>query len=258
MMGSASGYNITKLWDDTDSALLPNDTSYLPQDPFLPLRRPVGPAFLDTEACLCQRQTRPGTSAPDSTPEYLWRCVGNQVEGVGTVTAGKWFRPRHDDRAELSDIRRMSIDNATNPPDTSSSLQWDTTSGSLVPGFENLSVWDRACTGENHTTFSTSFYRAVGQIERGELPVDAAPCWRPGAVPLQIQNVSHWQANGCLPGFLCAYYTCLSKRISTRSTQLTTAYFHRREQHSQLAPAILPPLQRVSGCQAREPPMHRQ
>ncbi|KAK3303722.1 uncharacterized protein B0T15DRAFT_560977 [Chaetomium strumarium] len=201
-----SGFNITKLWE-TDPASISNSTEYLPQDPFLPLRRPGGPSFLDTEACLCQRQAPPGPSPPDGRPEYLWRCVGNRIEGASTATTGKWFRPRHDDRGEVSDIRPISIDDATNPPDTSASLQWDTASGSLVPGLESLSVWDRACTGENHTAFSTSFYRAASQIERGEVPVDAAPCWRAGAVPLQIQTVSHWQANGCLPGFLCANNT---------------------------------------------------
>ncbi|KAK4235565.1 putative white-brown complex protein 30 [Achaetomium macrosporum] len=207
MVAATSGVNITKLWE-IDPALLPNGPNS-PQVPFLPLRRPIGPSFLDTEACLCNRQPRPGTpvTPADGTPEFLWRCVGDRTEGANTATTGKWFRPRHDDKGELSDMTRIPVNDAANPPDTSVSLQWDSVSGSLVPGSGNLSVWDRACTGENHTAFSTSFYRATNQIERGEAPVDAAPCWRLGAVPLQIQNVSHWEANGCLPGFLCANNT---------------------------------------------------
>jgi len=73
----------------------------------------------------------------------------------------------------------------------------------LVEDGEGLGVWDQACTGQNHSTFSASWYRAAEQIERGERPVDAAPCWRPDTLPVQIQGVDDWLQNGCNAGFLC-------------------------------------------------------
>lgn len=229
MYPSLGGFNVTTLWE-IDPALIPNDPHLL-QNPFLPRQRPVGPNFLDTEACLCNRQLDPGTSL-DVTPGFLWRCVGDQTEGARIATSGKWFRPSSVDESEVASISQLPISDATNPPDRSTSLQWDSDSGLLVPGSENLSVWDKACTGENHTTFSTSFYRATRQIERGDLPVDAAPCWRPGAVPLQIQNVSQWETSGCQPGFLCMYYP-------TRELSGLLIHSIRCEQHRQLAPSIL-------------------
>lgn len=184
--------NNTRLWD--------LDPSFFPQDPFLPLAPPVGPTFLDTQACLCTRQLDPGSLVGDDSG-LLWRCVGNRT-GVST-TSGKWFRPIRDDSREGPAVFRLPIYDASNPPERSTPMQWGPDSESLVPGSGELSVWDRACTGENHTSFSTSFYRAVDQIGSGEQPVDAAPCWRPGALPVQMQNVSHWESTGCLSGFLC-------------------------------------------------------
>lgn len=67
----------------------------------------------------------------------------------------------------------------------------------------NLDVFSKACTGKNQTTFTTAYYRAVREIADNKLPVDAAPCYRPGAVPLQIQSADSWVKDGCNLGFLC-------------------------------------------------------
>ncbi|KAK3997856.1 hypothetical protein QBC44DRAFT_279193 [Cladorrhinum sp. PSN332] len=177
------------------------------QAPFFPREPARGPTFLDTEACLCQREYR-----PDKRGEILWRCIGDRTQNrTGDVsterilrTSGKWFQPISDDSASGDDIFGLPLYDASNPPARDgSSSQWNNETSSLVPGTDRLSVWDKACTGENRTSFSTSFYRAVAQTERGEAPVDAAPCWRPGAVPLQLQSVSDWTENGCRAGFQC-------------------------------------------------------
>lgn len=217
----SGGFNVTSLWD-LDPSLYPRDPSS-PQDPFLPRKKPTGPTFLDTEACICRRQAIPTSSAGGNTVP-LWRCVGNQTEGFETTTSGKWFRPVYDNET-ITDITALPINDESNPPDTKSSLQWNPESNSLVPGSDHLSVWDSACTGENRTSFSTSFYRAAEQIEQGEVPFDAAPCWRAGAVPLQIQNVSHWQSTGCLPGFVCRYpYSVPLTILSPNDLWLTTLH----------------------------------
>ncbi|KAK4166905.1 hypothetical protein QBC43DRAFT_256642 [Cladorrhinum sp. PSN259] len=181
------------------------------QAPFFPREPARGPTFLDTEACLCQRERR-----PDKRGEIFWRCIGDRTqnqtgadanEGRILRTTGKWFQPIHDDDDRGEDIFGLPLYDDSNPPARDTSTQWDEGTSSLVPGTDKLSVWDRACTGENRTSFSTSFYRAVAQTDNGETPVDAAPCWRPGAVPLQLQDVSDWTQNGCRPGFRCVNNT---------------------------------------------------
>ncbi|KAI5866109.1 hypothetical protein GGS23DRAFT_369953 [Durotheca rogersii] len=171
----------------------------LPQDPFLPQELPEGPVFLDTQACLCALR---GPEILDSD-NASWQCIGNQTQGVYTVTTGKWFNALHSGSKE-----GLPMWDASNSPDTSRTLKWDPGLGSLVDYTPSqLSVWDQACTGKNHTAFSTSYYRAAEAIVAEEPPVDAAPCWRPGAVPMQIQSVTSWQVKGCSDGFFCANNT---------------------------------------------------
>ncbi|KAL7622376.1 hypothetical protein AAE478_007880 [Parahypoxylon ruwenzoriense] len=171
----------------------------VPQDPFLPQEVPEGPVFLDTQACLCALRGPQALNSNDAS----WQCIGNQTEGVYMVTTGKWFNSLHGGSKE-----GLPMWDASNPPDTSNAFMWDTDIDSFVEAVPSeLSVWDRACTGENHTTFSTSYYRAATAIDAEQVPTDAAPCWRPGAVPIQIQNATGWQVNGCNEGFLCANNT---------------------------------------------------
>ncbi|KAK4224076.1 hypothetical protein QBC38DRAFT_26928 [Podospora fimiseda] len=180
------------------------------QAPFFPREPARGPTFLDTEACLCQREFR-----PDNPRELWWRCIGDRTQnGTATVsrekilrTSGKWFEPSHDDDVSSNDVLGLPLYDASNPPARDRASQWNNETSELVPGIDKLSVWDRACTGENRTSFSTSFYRAVAQTNADEAPVDAAPCWRPGAVPLQLQGVSDWMDNGCKLGFQCVNNT---------------------------------------------------
>ncbi|KAK4203485.1 hypothetical protein QBC40DRAFT_219430 [Triangularia verruculosa] len=171
------------------------------QVPFLPLHPPLGPTFLDTEACLCRREPNPATSV-DHAESLLWRCSGNQTVADVDVTTGKWFKPINKDE-DTQIVLQLPLNDGSNPPLREHPMRWDSESSSLIPGTEGLSVWDQACTGENRTSFSTSYYRAAAQRDNAEVPVDAAPCWRPGAVPLRLQDVNEWQTKGCLPGFLC-------------------------------------------------------
>lgn len=173
------------------------DWSRLPQDPFYPQNPPQGPSFLDTEACLCALQSSPNANGQDSA----WQCIGNQTEGVYVTTNGKWFRPQTaQGRTDLP------IHDASNGPDTSEPLMWNSGSESFVAAdAKSLSPYDAACTGKNRTSFSTTFYSAVADINANKTPIAAAPCYRLGAIPLQIQTLESWQSQGCNPGFLCAF-----------------------------------------------------
>ncbi|KAI1482254.1 hypothetical protein F4774DRAFT_335343 [Daldinia eschscholtzii] len=172
----------------------------VPQDPFFPQEPARGPLFLDTQACLCALQ-RTTTS---SESNIAWQCIGNQTQGVYNVTTGKWFNSVGPSKIP----EELLISDATNHPDTSKSFMLDNSTHALIDlDPSKLSVWDQACTGENHTSFSTSYYRAAAEIDRDETPVDAAPCWRPGALPITIQNASSWETQGCNEGFLCTNNT---------------------------------------------------
>ncbi|KAI1101712.1 hypothetical protein F4804DRAFT_290537 [Jackrogersella minutella] len=172
----------------------------IPQDPFYPQTDSLGPAFLDTQACLCALR---GTNHV-RRGEGSWQCIGNQTQEVYRVTTGKWFNNIGNGTLEDG----LAIWDASNTPDTGKALMFSNGTSSLVD--ENpseFSVWDQACTGKNRTSFSTSYYRSVAAIARNDTPIDAAPCWRPGAVPIQIQNATSWQTDGCNEGFLCTNNT---------------------------------------------------
>ncbi|KAI5919668.1 hypothetical protein F4810DRAFT_478443 [Camillea tinctor] len=182
----------------------------LPQDPYYPQESEYGPSFLDTGACLCSlrplQSTEVNNGSGNSNQDAAWQCIGNQTQGVYTVTTGKWFNSLHG-----GNNVSLPIYDASNGPDTSKALTWDSGSSTLVDANTNsLTPYDQACTGHNQTTFSTSFYRAAAAMDAGETPVDAAPCWRPGAVPIQIQTIESWQQEGCREGFLCANNTANS------------------------------------------------
>ncbi|KAK2609186.1 hypothetical protein QQS21_002268 [Conoideocrella luteorostrata] len=173
----------------------------LPQDPFLPIQGPFGPSFLDTEACICALQATPGRDAVG------WQCLGNSTQGVYTTTGGKWFHPQGRPAGGVNG----SVSDASSPPDTSKPQFFDSSSRQFVSiGADtktNLDIYSRACTGKNQTTFSTAFYRAAAQLDENKVPIDAAPCYRPGAIPLQIQEAESWTKDGCNLGFLCANNT---------------------------------------------------
>ncbi|KAF4978771.1 hypothetical protein FZEAL_4906 [Fusarium zealandicum] len=182
------------------------DLAKVPQQPFVPAVEPEGPSFLDTEACLCALRGLPGVakSTGDSwrfeRDQAAWQCIGNQTEGVYNTTSGKWYKTEHG-----KGQGNLPMHDDSNPPKTGEELTWDIRSRSLKPltDKKRLDVYSRDCTGKNHSTFSTSFYRVLDQLDRDVLPIDAAPCWRPGALPLQLQSVESWRKDGCREGFLC-------------------------------------------------------
>lgn len=175
----------------------------IPQDPFLPQGSLTGPAFLDTQACLCAYRQTPVSDSNAAA----WECIGNQTNGVDVYTGGKWFRPTHS--AVITDDEDENLGpiwDASNGPDISKPLVFDAERDDLVTVDDSsLSPYDAACTGLNHTRFSETFYRAVNQRANNETMVDAAPCYRgPYAVPMQIMGLEKWQQDGCNEGFLCA------------------------------------------------------
>lgn len=179
-----------------------------PQDPFFPEEIPTGPAFLDTQACLCAYRQSPVTDSEDAA----WECIGNQTQGINTFTGGKWFRPLHS--ATVSNASEDDIGplwDASNGPDLSAPLSYNTDQDSLVTVDESgMSPYEAACTGSNETTFSTAFYRAVDEQQNNETMVDAMPCYRPLAAPVEIMDLDTWQQDGCTAGFLCTLDTTLS------------------------------------------------
>ena len=186
-----------------DANALPFPATDLPQDPFYPHTTAVGPIFLDTQACVCSLQPNPDPDASDPA----WRCLGNSTSDIYIGTSGKWYNPVGD----ASKIINGSIDDASTPPDTNDALVVNNQTDALEPLSsvhpDPLSVFDDACTGVNETLFSTAYYRAAQEQANHQTPVDAAPCWRPGGYPVQIQNVSSWQTTGCYPGFFCSYHS---------------------------------------------------
>ncbi|KAJ4138292.1 hypothetical protein NW768_002113 [Fusarium equiseti] len=180
------------------------DDAKLPQQPFLAGDRPRGPTFLDTTACLCSLRALPGldniaeANTNFNNGQAAWQCIGNQTQGVYNVTTGKWYEAKNA-KGSLN----LPMEDASNPP-VGGDLVWNSKSRTLEPlkDKNTLTVYDRDCTGTNRSSFSTSFYRATNQLLNDQLPIDAAPCWRPGALPLQLQNVSSWQSEGCKEGFL--------------------------------------------------------
>ncbi|KUI57529.1 hypothetical protein VP1G_04850 [Cytospora mali] len=173
----------------------------VPQDPYFPEEIPPGPAFLDTQACLCAYRQTPVSESNDAA----WECIGNQTQGINTFTGGKWFRPLHSATiSNVSDDSFGPIWDASNGPDLTAPLMYNNVSDTLISVDESqLSPYDAACTGSNQTTFSTAFYRAVDERRNNETMVDAMPCYRPLAAPIQIMPLDSWQQNGCNEGFLC-------------------------------------------------------
>ncbi|KAH6895532.1 hypothetical protein B0T10DRAFT_587006 [Thelonectria olida] len=190
------------------------DPAKVPQDPYLPREDVIyGPIFLDSGACLCALRRLPGSPSSSSG---AWQCIGNQSQSVYEVTTGKWFESSN----KIKSVNLSYYDDS-HPPKTSSSFTWDTKSESLqkLDNSKDLTVYDGACTGKNRTTFSTTWYQAAIQAAKDELPMAATPCWRPDAMPMQLQGVDSWMGDGCREGFLCM-----------------------REQHGQLSAVVLSPL----------------
>lgn len=164
------------------------------QNPFYPQETPQGPSFLDTGACLCALQETPAANSSLA----VWHCIGNQTEGVYTTTSGIWFNTTHGG----TDVNGSIYDD-TNGPQTDEVLLYEADALEPSSDLSSLSPYDRACTGQNETTFSTAFYRAAEEIANNEPVVDGAQCWREGASAVQIQNLTDWQSQGCNRGFLC-------------------------------------------------------
>ena len=177
------------------------DSSSVPENPFLPRWPWQQPLFLDTNACICALRNPPNGNASTS----VWQCQGNASSPPITSTSGKWFNAAN----AAGNISTM-LDDASNPPLTDDPLVLMGNS-TLLPlasvDPHHLSVFDEACTGVNRTNFTTSYYRAKQELDTKQTPIDAAPCWRPGAIPIPLTQSSSWQNEtgffGCKQGFFC-------------------------------------------------------
>jgi hypothetical protein len=166
----------------------------LPQDPYYPQETPQGPSFLDTAACLCALQDSPAANSTDA----VWHCIGDQTEDVYTTTGGKWFNTING-----GNVTAAAINDDSNGPQTSQYYIWNSTSLEAASNDDSLSAYDGACTGNNQTTFSTTFYEAAAELADNQTAEAATTCWREGASAIQIQNLTDWQSQGCGVGFLC-------------------------------------------------------
>ena len=173
------------------------------QDPFLPRQPLTDPIFLDNGACRCALRH----VSDDSDSTIAWRCLGNSTTDIYKDTSGKWFPSLNQDTIA------MQYDDNSNPPTLDEAMIFDEGSNKLMPinatNSATLSIYDSACDARNETTFSTAFYRADQEQKAGQTPVDAAVCWRAGAYPIQIQNVSSWDSQGCPEGFFCRCFRYL-------------------------------------------------
>ncbi|OKL59300.1 hypothetical protein UA08_05039 [Talaromyces atroroseus] len=196
----------------------------LPQDPFYPQETPQGPSFVDSGGCVCALQETPAADSSDA----VWHCIGNQTEGVYTSTGGKWFNTING-----GNVTDGAINDKSNGPQTSQWLIWNSTSLEASSDASSLSPYDSACTGQNRTAFSTTFYQAAEELAINQTALAAATCWRSGASAVQIQNLTDWQTQGCSEGFLCANNTinslpqycppldsCQQSRLSSKACTL--------------------------------------
>ena len=175
------------------------DPAKIPTDIFFPNYPTLGPQYLDDGGCLCALRDSPDRHST------AWRCFGNHTLDAYTGSGGQWFNIR-DPQA---DWRALSINDAGNPPDLPDPMIEPTpqTDAALVPlkgiSPNPLNIYDKACSGRNQSQWTTVYYRAEEQKNASQVPIAAAPCYQPGAVPIQIQNVTSWLQDGCLSGFYC-------------------------------------------------------
>lgn len=178
---------------------LPVSSSYLPQDPFVPRFTATGPVFLDTGACVCALRDFPD----QGNATIAWRCQGSGHSSIYAGTTGKWFLPSSEESSNVT----SAIDDASSPPDTNNAQVASNDSLSLIPlssaNQNRLSIYDKGCTGVNETTFSTAYNRAAIETQNQQRPIDAAPCWREGALPIPLMKAEQWQPNECASGFFC-------------------------------------------------------
>ena len=172
---------------------------------------PRGPFYVDTESCRCAlqlfNQTAVHLDADDS--EEAWRCIGDSNADVYFGENGKWFLPQHSanfaDEGAINDISQPS-NWAGNPPDVQKTYIVDNTTHELEPLDDTdqakLSILDAVCSGQNSSDQSSRYYTSVKQVEAGKLPTDAATCLA-GTSPIELQNASSWQTQGCNLGFFC-------------------------------------------------------
>ena len=178
---------------------------------------PRGPFYVDTQSCRCALQlfNQSAVHLDAQESEEAWRCIGDSNEDIYYGDNGKWFLPQHPanfaDEGVANDISQP-FNWAGNPPDVQKPYIVDNTTHELQPLDDTdqaqLSVFDAVCSGQNSSEQSSKYYKSVKQLQAGHLPTDASTCLA-GTSPIELQNASSWQTQGCNLGFFCK---CLLER----------------------------------------------
>jgi len=163
-----------------------------------------GPYFIDTGGCRCALEIEINKEA--------WRCISNTTQDIYAGNSGKWFYAVcQSDSGSLNEPANSD----TNPPDLST--QYEVQNGQIEqfpnPAKGDPELQNVVCNGNNDTQASTKFYQNVANVVLGR----DLPCWQPGAVPLNLQNASEWNAMGCHHGFFCE---CICSAMIRRSRQI--------------------------------------
>lgn len=191
-----------------NSAVVPNQYGLL----YFPIDPPAGADFMDTQQCHCALRT-----LDDSRTNAAWRCLGNQTTDVYEGSSGKWFWPSDNSTTFQPNVTADS--DFSNPPDLNAEFSQQ---------LDALSIFDDACNGINNTAMSSALYTARAEANAGQAPISIAPCWRPGVVPLPIEDANTWQQQNCSLGFFCPnntinalpqYCTPLEVCLEARLTQ---------------------------------------
>ena len=163
---------------------------------------PLGPIFIDENACECALLQKVETE--------VWRCTPNTTTNIYSGQTGMWFFAiNKTDPASLHD----SPNSDRNPPNVTTSyiIEGEGQDAKFVAFNSSETYDDDFCSGVNDTEASSDLYELIPT----SIMASTYLCWQPNAIGLVIQNASAWNATGCNLGFLCkcAYYHALRESL---------------------------------------------
>ena len=145
---------------------------------------PLGPIFVDEDACLCALLQELETEA--------WKCTRNMTNDVYSGQTGMWFfATNQTDPASL----HAPPNSDRNPPNVTTSyfIDGEGQDAKFVAFNEDF------CSGVNDTEASSDLYELIPT----SIMASTYLCWQPDAIGFVIQDASGWNATGCNLGFLC-------------------------------------------------------
>lgn len=171
----------------------------------IPSQTPDGPFFVDTASCQCALQPTHSIKVRKDQPHEVWRCIGDTNGDAYVGDNGKWFFPINPVPDGPVDVSKP-IEWGDNPPDSKAPYIVDNSRFQPLEANNSsqLSLVDKACTGENSTEQSAQYYSAIKDVEAGRTPPNGALCYS-GMQPFPLQNATEWNNDGCNLGFFCKY-----------------------------------------------------